>query len=258
MMLAAMLPLAGCTPAPVDWTERHSVPAVAQPVELRADGSMAADSLALLAERVAPPAGGACPGSLRLARAGGTLFGIWWAVRVDSSAALRFSRSTDDGVSWSAPAAVDTLDRSVSGCRREPPAIAADSVSGYVHVTYGLLAPEGPGLFFAHSMDRGVTFHAPVPILYGERLGRTSVAADGDVVVVGFEDPGSATPRIGLALSHTMGHIFEERLVPLSDDNGAASHPYTAVQGHRIAVAWERRADPSAPPVVLVRAGRLH
>ncbi len=258
MMVAAMLPLAACTPAPVDWTERRSMPAAAQPVQLRADGSMAVDSMALLAARVALPPGGVCPGSLRLARAGGTLFGVWWTVRPDSSAALRSSRSTDEGVSWSTPAAVDTLDRSVSGCHREPPAIAADSASGYVHVTYGLLAPEGPGLFFAHSMDRGVTFHAPVPILYGERLGRTSVAADGDAVVVGFEDPSSGTPRIGLALSHSMGHIFEERLVPLSDDNGAAYHPYTAVQGHRIAVAWERRADPTAPPVVLVRVGRLH
>jgi hypothetical protein len=126
-----------------------------------------------------------------------------------------------------------------------------------VHVTYALLAREGPGIFFSHSMDGGATFHAPVPILYGDRLGRTSVAADGDLVVVGFEDPNSTTPRIGLAISHTMGHIFEDRLVPVSDAHGTATRPLTAVRGRRIAVAWERRGSEGAPAALAVRAGTL-
>ena len=121
-----------------------------------------------------------------------------------------------------------------------------------------MLAPEGPGLFFAHSMDEGVTFHTPVAILYGDRLGRTSVAADGDIVVVGFEDPNSATPRIGLALSRTMGHIFEDRLLPVSDDNGAASHPLVAVQGRRLTVAWRQRAGANGQTGVRVRSGNIH
>jgi hypothetical protein len=127
-------------------------------------------------------------------------------------------------------------------------------VSGYVHVTYALQAAEGPGLFFSHSMDGGVSFHAPVPILYGERLGRTSVAADGDFVVVGFEDPNSSAPRIGLALSRTMGHIFEQRILPVSDDNGAATNPLTAVSGRRVAVAWETG---TAPAALIVRTGTI-
>ena len=97
-------------------------------------------------------------------------------------------------------------------------------------------------MFFSHSMDNGATFHSPVTLVYGERLGRTSVAASGDVVVVAFEDPNSRRPQIGIALSHTMGHIFEQRLLPFSDDNGIASHPRAAVSGRRIAVAWEQRA----------------
>jgi hypothetical protein len=106
-------------------------------------------------------------------------------------------------------------------------------------------------------MDGGASFHSPVPILYGERLGRTSVSADGDLVVVGFEDPNSTTPRIGMAISHTMGHIFEDRIVPVSDDHGTASAPLTAVRGRRVAVAWEQRASENAPAAMAVRAGLL-
>ena len=124
-----------------------------------------------------------------------------------------------------------------------------------MHVTYAVQAAEGPGLFFSHSMDGGITFHAPVPILYGERLGRTSVAADGDLVVVGFEDPNSTAPRIGLALSRTMGHIFEHRILPVSDDNGAATTPLTAVRGRRIVVAWEPGPAGGTPTTLIVRAG---
>jgi hypothetical protein len=106
-------------------------------------------------------------------------------------------------------------------------------------------------------MDDGATFHSPVPIFYGDRLGRTSVAADGDLVVVAFEDPNSRSPRVGLALSRTMGHIFEQRLLPVSDDNGAASDPIVAVQGHRVAVAWQQRAVANGPTALAVRVGEL-
>ena len=153
---------------------------------------------------------------------------------------------------------MDTTDVGVTGCRRAPPAIAADSASGYVHVVFALVGKEGPGLFFAHSMDGGATFHAAVPIFYGERLGRASVAADGDHVVVAFEDPNSRTPRVGLALSRTMGHIFEERILPISDDNGIATHPLAAIRGRRVAVAWERRPlTDSAAALVAILTGTL-
>lgn len=254
----AALATAGCGAPPVDWSPVRAVtrPA-ADDVTLAADGSVRADTLVALAARVTPPAGPRCAGSLRLAPARGTLHGVWWAPRPDSSAALLAARSRDGGRTWSAPASVDTTDAGSGGCRRSPPAIAADSASGYVHVTYALQAAEGPGLFFSHSMDGGVTFHSPVPIVYGERLGRTSVAADGDLVVVGFEDPNSRTPRVGLALSSTMGHIFEQRILPLSDDNGPATRPLTAARGRRIAVAWEPASPAGGGRTLLVRLGTV-
>jgi len=243
---------------PVEWSADRSATSRDSRVALTAEGALVPDSMALRAGRIAPPAR-SCPGSLALSRAGSRLFGVWWSARPDSSARLLAARSDDDGATWSAPVSVDTTDTSVFGCRRAPPSIAADSASGYVHVAYSLRGREGPGLFFAHSMDAGATFHEPVAIVYGDRLGRTSVAADGDHVVVAFEDPNSVTPRIGLALSRTMGHIFEDRLLPLSSDNGDARHPLAAVRKRRVAVAWERRAaSDTAPAVFAIRAGTLH
>jgi hypothetical protein len=242
---------------PVVWSGQRAAPAPGGPTTLTGDGTLVPDTLVGLAGRVAPPRGPVCSGSLRLAQSGPTLYGVWWAPRPDSGARLLAARSTDFGRSWSAPSPVDTTDRAVSGCRRQPASIAADDASGYVHVAYALLAPEGPGLFFSHSMDDGATFHSPVPISYGDRLGRTSVAADGDLVVVAFEDPNSRMPRVGLALSRTMGHIFEQRLLPVSDDNGAASNPLVAVQGHRVAVAWEQRATAAGAAALVVRVGEL-
>jgi hypothetical protein len=247
-----------CIKSPIDWTSERSTPLGSDSARVLApDGTLHPDSLLALAASVNPPASNVCPGTLRLSRAGGSLYAAWWAVRPDSSANLLSSRSLDSGRHWSIPAPVDTSDRGVSGCHRIAPSIAADSSSGYVHITYPMVAPEGPGLFFAHSMDEGVTFHTPVAILYGDRLGRTSVAADGDIVVVGFEDPNSATPRIGLAISRTMGHIFEQRILPLSEDVGTATRPLTAVRGRQIAVAWEQRASPTAPAALDVRVGTL-
>ena len=252
-----MLALAACGESPVEWSGGESADfAFDGPAVLRVDGTARPDSMAALATRVSPPPGAACRGSLALAAARGALVGVWWAPQPDSAVRLLAARSTDGGRTWSAPSAVDTTDAGRLGCSRAPAAIAADSASGYVHVTYALQALEGPGLFFSHSMDEGVTFHAPVPILYGERLGRTSVAADGDLVVVGFEDPNSSAPRIGLALSRTMGHIFEHRILPVSDDHDVATHPLVAVQGRRVALAWRRRgAAPSGAGAFAVRTG---
>ena len=254
-----MLAVGGaCAQPPVEWIAERSVSAPVSRAALAADGTLESDTLALLASRVSVP-GPSCPESVVIARAGAKLFAAWWSVRDDSSARLLAARSADGGASWSAPASVDTSDTAVAGCRRAPPSISADSASGYVHVAYALRGREGPGLFFSHSMDAGVTFHEPVAIVYGDRLGRTSVAADGDHVVVAFEDPNSVVPRIGLALSRTMGHIFEDRMLPVSSDNGSATRPLVAVRGHGIAVAWERQGtNDGASAVLAIKTGTLH
>lgn len=238
VMALALAATLACSQSPVMWDAERATSGPSPGASLSADGVLTGDTLQARARRLTPP-GLVCPGSVRVSAARGTMHAVWWAPRQDSSAALLAARSADGGATWTSPALIDTTDHGVTGCRRAPPSIAADSASGYVHVAYGLTGAEGPGLFFAHSMDGGVMYHAPVPILYGERLGRTSVAADGDIVAVGFEDPNSRSPRVGLALSRTMGHIFEDRLLPVSNDNGTAVQPLVAIRGRRIAVAWQ-------------------
>lgn len=247
----------GCdASAPVSWDASRSVQSASSAVHLSADGDVTTDKLAAMSPRIVVP-GAACRGSVRLGSSGNKLFAVWWAPRRDSTATLNLSVSADSGRTWSSVALVDTTDHGSMGCNRAPPAVAADEANGYVHVTYGMQGAEGPGLFYAHSMDHGATFHSPVPILYGERLGPTSVASSGDLVAVAFEDPGSRTPRIGLALSGTMGHIFENRVMPISDDNSAATEPLVAVNGHRITVAWREGAASNGSAVLRLRSGSI-
>lgn len=266
-VLPACALLAACTESPVRWRE----PADAIPAPTTTEMRLAVDS----AGRVGwlppeppppsvPPASAACPGSLRLARAGRQdVYAVWWQPRADSSAALLAARSVDGGRTWPEVAPVDTADRGVNGCRRPAPSIAADGATGYVHVAYALVAPGAPGVFFSHSMPGHFMFHAPVPIVYGERPGRTSVAASDSVVAVAYEDPNSADPRVGLALSRTLGHTFDHRVVA-STGIGSATEPSVALAGATVAVAWRQGRSargligppPSDGPMI-VRLGDL-
>lgn len=109
------------------------------------------------------------------------------------------------------PVVVESRDRGRRGCDRPAPGTLFDPVSGYLYFVYFVEPSDGAGVFFAHSMDRGEMFHSPVPVIYGNRPSAASVAGHADSVVVVFEDPNASQPRIGYALSHTSGHIFEKR-----------------------------------------------
>ncbi len=190
------------------------------------------------------PGGGACPSSVRAVRAGKSLFAAWWQARDDSSSELLVARSLDGGRSWTNPVAADTTDHSVTGCGRPPPAIAADEATGNMHVAY-FAEPRGrSGIFVAHSMDVGRTFHAPVPIVFGETPAFVSVAAERDRVAVAYEDPNSAQPTVGIALSRTMGHIFERREV-VSGENERARQPAVELRGDTVRIWWsDHSPDP--------------
>jgi hypothetical protein len=152
--------------------------------------------------------------------------------------------SSRDGVTWTPPVRLDTVDVSRLGCRRPPPALFADHQRGNVYVVYAMRAPEGPGLFLSHSMDGARTFHSPVAIVYGERLGLASVAADSFNVIVAYEDPNSTPTRISIALSNTMGHLFDFREVVSSEDV-AGSEPHVTVQGKDVTLQWRRASGDS-------------
>ena len=197
---------------------------------------------------VASAPNGACAGSLRTAQSGPDVYGAWWEIRDDSSSILMVGRSTDSGKTWSIAQPADTLDRSRRGCTRPAPAIAADSSTNYVDIAYFLEAQEGPGVFFTHSMDArhlGVgdgIFHAPVPVVYGDKAANVSVAAMGDQVAVAYEEPNGDQSMVGLALSRTMGHIFEQRLL-VSQADLPARDPVVAMRGDSVTVQWSERPD---------------
>ena len=255
-IVLASMALAACAPAPLAWDAAVTTAGAALPGRLALDGEtprFTVDTAAL----IAPTVPGSCAGSARIALSGASgteRYVVWWAPRPDSSATLLSARSADGGRSWSAPEPVDTADHQPVGCNRPAPAIAADSSSGYVHVAYSMRDAQGAGVFFSHSMDHGKMFHWPVTIMYGDRLADVAIAARGDTVAVAYVEPSSDHPQIGLALSHTMGHIFEDRLaVPSSSD---ASDPAIAVAPGRLAVAWVHHTPGGASSVV-TRVGRL-
>jgi len=147
---------------------------------------------------------------------------------------------------------VDTADRSAIGCTRPPPALTV--VGDDVHVAYAMTAPEGTGVFFSHFMYG--MFHSPVAVIYGERLVATSIAAQGDTVAVAYEEPNGSRERIDVALSTTMGHIFEWRTEATRDVDNARL-PSVALRRKTIAVAWVPVGTPDSAARV-VRTGRLH
>ena len=244
----------GCGPEPIEWSD-----AVPLPPQLASSSSLAFDAQQQLVPRTPPTIAlpvftGQCASSVRVAHdTTGDWYAVWWSVRNDSTADVVVSRSTD-GTTWAPAIRVDSTDVGRVGCDRPVPSIMADA--GNVHVAYAMAAREGPGIFAAHSMDRGMTFHSPVAVVYGERMGLAAIAARGDLVAVAYDDPNSNPERISLALSRTMGHLFETREV-VSPSTGPARAPTVALGDGKIAVTWARGAANDASAPRMLRTGDL-
>ena len=266
-ILSALLAAIGCMPDPIEWQEAAIWTVERGGPDHVVISPAGGAELAPAPDRPAFAPAGACPGSPRFAwyaEADGVrreVHAVWWAHRADGSASLLAARSEDGGSTWRAPVPVDSLDRPGLGCRRPAPSIAVDPLTGYIHIAYFLLAPEGPGVFFAHSMEGGELYHEPVAVVYGSRPSEAAIAAEGSLVVVAYEDPNARHPRIALALSRTDGHIFEHRLSPISASSAIATSPRIAVRQGTIAVAWEEQIGRSGvsqtAPATVVRIGRI-
>jgi hypothetical protein len=256
-LLIGCLVLVGCAPDPVKWdSERRSDAPVPAGARLTLQGGDEPVMVAAWTPPMFPSGTPRCEGSLVATTAqGDTAFAAWWAPRADSSALLVVARSDDGGRNWRAPEVADSTDQGRTGCSRPAPFIAADPKNGYVHVVYFMVAAEGPGVFFTHSMGQGVMFHSPVPVVYGERVSASAVACNGDTVAVAYLDPNAAKPQVWLALSQTTGHIFESRTA-VSPSTEEAARPAVAVRGHRIAVAWIESHRKGDAAMTVVRTGR--
>lgn len=199
----------------------------------------------------------ACPGSwVSGPRVGGSRWSAWWQIRPDSSAALVAEQRDSTGRSVRR-VMVDSVDTALLGCARPAPAIAVDSINGYVHLVYYMVAPEGPGVFYAHLMNPQLPkFEAPLAIVYGEKPVRVAVASKADTVALAYEDPNSVNGRIALSMSTTAGHLFEQtaRLIPVSTSSQQASSPQIVrLSGGQLWIGW-REASPSGSAYLLRRA----
>lgn len=272
--VALTLLFSACAPAPIEWGATGPLPGAHDEsvrLEMRA-GSGPSVVTASFPPTVPAPAG--CAASLRrvLAREGGPAYAAWWRARPDSSAELLVARSDDGGATWSAATVAESRDRSTLGCARPEPGVAADPLTGTVHVAYWATLPDGPGIFFSHATNASgvgaptlapehlahaqpvagdggamaapsVLWHAPVAVVHGERPSRAAVTVRGDTVAVAFEDPNSGPrPRIALAWSRQTGHLFDLRDHAVSTADVAASRPMAALRGDSVAVAWREES----------------
>jgi hypothetical protein len=253
LALLVLVVLAGCGPEPVAWGDPKAIVPSDGPSRLVVDSTGAARFVADTVRPSASPAVPAlCAATLRTSQGRTLLYASWWSVRADSSSILHLARSTDGGRTWSRASAVDTTDVSTAGCKRPPPALT--TVGDDVYVAYSMIAPEGKGVFFAHSM--GSMLHAPVSVIYGERLVETSIAADEHRVAVAYEEPNGNRPQIDVAMSVTQGHLFDWH-VTASRGIDVASSPAVAMLGPELAVSWLNIPPDGGPPNRVVRVGRL-
>jgi hypothetical protein len=117
-----------------------------------------------------------------------------------------------------------------------------------------MAAPEGTGVFFAHTMSG--MLHSPVPVIYGERLVSTAIAADARRVVVAYEEPNGTRRQIDVAISATQGHLFETHTTA-SRGVDIATSPLIALSDSTLAVSWLTRAAADSAASRVVRTGRL-
>jgi hypothetical protein len=224
--------VAGCGSTGVLWEEPRSAPGdTLGALILGGEGTV---GFGRLAASAMPADSLRCDGSFVIASEGPRTYAAWLRRRADSTVVVVAARR-DGGNAWTTPATVDSVDVGKFGCSRPPPSIAV--ADGYVHVSYSLKAPEGFGVFFAHSMDQAATFHSPMTVIYGDRLSVTAIAAHGMRVAIAYEDPSGSRRRIGVAISKTQGHTFEPREVG-SPDEMPATRPRIAIRDSMIALSF--------------------
>lgn len=245
-----------CDKPSVEWNDPVPIDEINGPARLVVDSTGHARYAVAPAPAVsAPNSPGLCTTSMRAIASTAHVFSAWWNVRRDSSSALVIASSADSGRTWSNPIAVDTTDVGSSGCNRPPPSVA--TVGDDLFVAYSMVAPEGKGVFFAHSM--GAMVHSPVAVMYGDRLVPTAIAVDGDDVAVAYEDPNGSRQQVGVAFSAAQGHIFAWHTIA-SRGVDIATAPAVALAGRQLAVSWATRrpTDTTASRVArVVRLGRI-
>ena len=241
-----------CDKPPVDWTDPVVIRQTPGQTRLILDSGLPRFAPDSARAETLPPSQGRCNADIVTTSSPKESAAAWWSVRADSSAVLFVSASVDSGRTWRTPTAVDTTDVSSNGCHRPPPSLVA--VGDDVYVAYSMSAPEGVGVFFAHTMSG--MLHSPVPVIYGERLVSTAIAANASHVAVAYEEPNGTREQVDVAISATQGHLFETHTTASRSVDNAVS-PVVALTDSMVAVSWATRGLDDSAGTRVVRVGRL-
>ncbi|MBC7790982.1 MAG: exo-alpha-sialidase [Anaerolineae bacterium] len=182
------------------------------------------------------------------------LHATWWQFDNFGKTHLAVARSSDEGASWSAPELADTRDRARARCSYPPPAVAADSATGYVHLAYFLQSREGAGVWYTHSMDRGANWHPATALIFGDATAHSSIAADGWLLAVVYQAPQAPSRQIWLTLSRDAGHSFERPLM-VTREALQVAEPGVSLEDRTISVTWTERSQGVLADRIVTREG---
>ena len=232
-----------CAPEPVKWTK----------LSTDAPTTSTSPAHAIPGNFQLPP--NACPNSLAVVQMSATeIHATWWQSDSSGQIQLAVARTSDAGANWSTQMIAHAQGRAGFPCSYPPPAVDADSATGYVHLAYFLQAKEGAGVWYTHSMDRGRSWHAATALIFGDAPARSSVASDGWLLAVAYEAPYEPSRQIWLALSPDAGHTFE-RGVSVTQGSMLAANPRVSLEDRSISVTWTERSQKAVAERIAARDG---
>jgi hypothetical protein len=165
----------------------------------------------------APGKAGTSGGDAWLARdASGTLFAVWLAAATEAAAPqVRLARSTNQGVTWSAPmiASAPGDCTGTADCLARPMVVVGPDPAAKAKQILYVIYSAGGGLRVRASRDGGATLSEAVTPLEGI-LGSAAISTDGRLHLIALAGGpttggfGSAAHRIDYAVSSTGGRSF--------------------------------------------------
>ena len=205
------------------------------------------DSLTCASTRVAVWAGGESQAA------------VWWRSAQSAAGAAQGQDTllvarTPDGMMWDRPVPVAiAVDR---GCRSAPPALAADSVTGTLHIGFHGLVAGQAGVGVAR-LEPGAVAVSGVALVAADRVRRlVAIAVRGDTVAVAHEASASSGGTVRLAIS---GHKSQFPVDCGSPADGSARGfaPVVALADGRVAVGWNEVRRGNRMPVAVARVGDI-
>ena len=177
---------------------------------------------------------------------GGTVYAAWRTVLAGNIRDVVVARSSDHGVTWTAPARVHADDWEIEGCPHAGPSVQLDA-AGRLHVLWWTGKPGGAGVYYAVSSDSGATFSNPVtvsrqttPVPSHVQLALT----DSSTVVAAWDELKGAMPIVYVRTQSRAGRLGPT--VALTDTTHASQFPVIGIHADTAYVAWS--STTVAPP----------